>query len=255
MKELTAYQKDYSTTAGEIVGRVTKLLFDSRDHYLAATQSVYEWCGLASNLLAVYIKLFAGLDQGKAVAQKAILVKLLADGEKKLGDAQTSLQESSISFNGAAGEISTLKTQLSNDFTAGSTYYEGQVNKLRTEAYAGAAVGLVAGPFGLIISYSIAAGVVEGQLVPALMAKFDEIKNAFARMGEIVNKADTDITKAKAELQVEIRKIGELKTQAETTGVFVEYDDLVLKELKDAAKTLIAQCDEYRERHGGQSIL
>lgn len=255
MKELSAHEKDYSNTAGDIVGRVKKLLLDSRDHYLGATQSVYEWCGLASNLLAVYLKLFAGLDKAKATAQKAILLKILADGEKKLGDAQSSLKESSTSFNGAAGELSTLKTQLNNDFSTDSTYYSDQVAKLRAEAYGGAAVGLVGGPFGLIVSYSIAAGVLEGHLVPALMAKFEEVKKSFDRMGEIVNKADTDITKAKDELQVEIGKIGELKTQAETTEILVEYDDLVLEALQDSAKQLIGQCDEYRERHGGKSIL
>ncbi|XFB08579.1 hemolysin E, partial [Azotobacter salinestris] len=44
--------------------------------------------------------------------------------------------------------------------------YDMQVDKLRKEAYGGAAVGLVLGPFGLLISYSIAAGVLEGKLIP-----------------------------------------------------------------------------------------
>ncbi|BBP35198.1 hypothetical protein VEE67_24390 [Escherichia coli] len=45
-------------------------------------------------------------------------------------------------------------------FQKKNSYFQSQVDKIRKEAYA----GVVAGPFGLIISYSIAAGVVEGKL-------------------------------------------------------------------------------------------
>ena len=40
-----------------------------------------------------------------------------------------------------------------------------------------AAAGVVAGPFGLIISYSIAAGVVEGKLIPELKNKLKSVQN------------------------------------------------------------------------------
>ncbi|XNM88223.1 hemolysin E [Escherichia coli] len=54
-----------------------------------------------------------------------------------------------------------LDSQLTNDFSEKNSYFQSQVDKIRKEAYA----GVVAGPFGLIISYSIAAGVVEGKLI------------------------------------------------------------------------------------------
>ncbi len=94
-------------------------------------------------------------------------------------------------------------------FQKKNSYFQSQVDKIRKEAYA----GVVAGPFGLIISYSIAAGVVEGKLIP-----------------------NKDIDAAKLKLTTEIVAIGEIKTETETTRFYVDYDDLMLSLLKEAAK-------------------
>ncbi|WP_435868150.1 hemolysin E, partial [Escherichia coli] len=45
-----------------------------------------------------------------------------------------------------------------------------------------AASNCVAGPFGLIISYSIAAGVVEGKLIPELKNKLKSVQNFFTTL-------------------------------------------------------------------------
>ncbi len=75
-------------------------------------------------------------------------------------------------------ETAGVDSQLTNDFSE-SSYFQSQVDKIRKEAYAGAAAGVVAGPFGLIISYSIAAGVVEGKLIPELKNKLKSVQNFF----------------------------------------------------------------------------
>ncbi|TLP80878.1 hemolysin E, partial [Streptococcus pneumoniae] len=68
-----------------------------------------------------------------------------------------------------------------------------QVDKIRKEAYAGAAAGVVAGPFGLIISYSIAAGVVEGKLIPELKNKLKSVQSFFTTLSNTVKQANKDI--------------------------------------------------------------
>jgi hemolysin E len=249
IKELTKYEKDYSTKAGQLVGKTKTLLLNSRDEYLKATQSVYEWCAVASKLLEAYLTLFTNYDKDKARAQKNILLKVLGDGVTKMTAAQESLHTSSTSFNEAAGFLSALRTQLQNDFSEGSSYYEQQVDKLRKEAYGGAAAGLVAGPFGLVISYSIAAGVVEGKLIPEMKAKFEEVKAFFEHIQQIVSQTDKDITDAKVKLAEEIRVIGDVKTDTETTELYVEYDDLMLNLLKKSARDLIDKCQMYMDRH------
>lgn len=197
---------------------------DSQDKYFEATQTVYEWCGVVTQLLSAYILLFDEYNEKKASAQKDILIRILDDGVNKLNEAQKSLLASSQSFNNASGKLLALDSQLTNDFSEKSSYFQSQVDRIRKEAYAGAAAGIVAGPFGLIISYSIAAGVIEG--------------NA-----------------AKLKLATEIAAIGEIKTETETTRFYVDYDDLMLSLLKGAAKKMINTCNEYQQRHGKKTLL
>ena len=85
-------------------------------------------------------------------------------------------------------------------FQKKNSYFQSQVDKIRKEAYA----GVVAGPFGLIISYSIAAGVVEGKLIPELKNKLKSVQNFFTTLSNTVKQANKDIDAAKLKLTTEI---------------------------------------------------
>jgi hemolysin E len=254
VKVLKEHEAQYSKAAGGVVGQVQTLLLDSRDNYLAATQSVFEWCGLASGLLTAYLKLFDDYSESKANSQRALLSKVLGEGIIKMGAAQVKLQASSMSFNKSAGKLLELKTVLNADFSEGSAYYDASVAKIRKEAYAGALAGAAGGPIGLAIAYAIAAGVVEGSLIPAMKKAFAETQATFDTLHAAIAKANIDIDKTKGELQAEIHNIGELKTQTEETKFYIEDPNLVML-VKDAATKLIGQCGEYRKRHGGASLV
>ena len=115
--------------------------------------------------------------------------------------------------------------------------------------------GVVAGPFGLIISYSIAAGVVEGKLIPELKNKLKSVQSFFTTLSNTVKQANKDIDAAKLKLTTEIAAIGEIKTETETTRFYVDYDDLMLSLLKEAAKKMINTCNEYQKRHGKKTLF
>ena len=253
MKELTRYQNDYSKEAAALVGEIKTLLMNSLDKYFEATQNIYEWCGISSQLLTAYLTLFEQYDEKKAAVQKDILLEVLGSGLTKMTAAQTSLQSSSESFNTASGKLLALETQLSNDFNEKSVFFENQVSKLRKEAYGGAAAGIAAGLFGLIISYSIAAGVLEGKLIPELTKKLKSVQAFFTNIKNEVTKANQDINTTKAKLAEEISVIGDMKITTETTQFYVKYDDLMLSLLKDSANSLILQCNDYQKRHGKKS--
>ncbi|CAM3870595.1 hemolysin E [Rahnella bruchi] len=250
VEELSRFKDDYSQKSSVLVGEVKTLLMTSQDKYFTATQSVYEWCGMSTQLLQAYLALFKEYNEQKAEAQKAILIKVLDDGITKMDAAQKSLGESSLSFNEASGKLLQLDSQLSNDFNEKSEYFENQVSKLRKEAYAGAAAGLVLGPFGLLISYSIASGVVEGKMIPELRKKLESVKKFFTDLSAQVKKANTSIDETKVKLTNEISVIGEMKSNTKATRFFVEYNDLMLDALKTSAEKLITQCEEYQKRHG-----
>ena len=232
IKELSRFKQEYSQAASVLVGDIKTLLMDSQDKYFEATQTVYEWCGVATQLLAAYILLFDEYNEKKASAQKDILIKVLDDGITKLNEAQKSLLVSSQSFNNASGKLLALDSQLTNDFSEKNSYFQSQVDKIRKEAYAGAAAGVVAGPFGLTISYSIAAGVVEGKLIPELKNKLKSVQSFFTTLSNTVKQANKDIDAAKLKLTTEIAAIGVIKTETETTRFYVDYDDLMLSLLK-----------------------
>ncbi len=89
---------------------------DSQDKYFEATQTVYEWCGVATQLLAAYIFYLMSTMRRKHPPEKDILIKVLDDGITKLNEAQKSLLVSSQSFNNASGKLLALDSQLTDDF-------------------------------------------------------------------------------------------------------------------------------------------
>lgn len=249
IQKLGQYQESYSSKAAPLVGKVKTLLLNSQNEYYKATQSVFEWTGIVKCLIPVYIELFESHNEEKAKAQKDILLSVLSEGITKMNSAQDALTESSKSFNQASGELVSLNTTLKNDFEVNSGYYQGQVEKIRKEAYAGAVAGIAAGPFGLLISYSIAAGVVEGKLIPQLNARLDEVKNSFIDITEKLKDADKNIVNAKNSLTDEIKNIGDLKVQTENTRVLVGLSYQIISAIKIEAEKLIELCDNYRSRH------
>jgi len=250
MEALKANQKQYSDEAAKQVGSIQTLLLNSNDNYDSSVQSVYRWCKMASPVLGQYMSLFAHTTDPKvAEAQKILLLKVLNDGSSAMETAIDELEESKKSFNGASGELTTLKTTLDNDFSKGSSYFDSKVTALRTKAYAGAAAGVFFGPIGLAISYGIAAGVTEGELIPKLEKAFAETQKMFDNLQDIVTKAQESITEAKASLGQEIRVLGVMSAKVEETKTFAEtwalVPSLLFDPLKKSTTELIGMCDEY----------
>ena len=69
------------------------------------------------------------------------------------------------------------------------------------------------------------------------------MQNFFTTLSNTVKQANKDIDAAKLKLTTEIAAIGEIKTETETTRFYVDYDDLMLSLLKEAAVDSICQCN------------
>lgn len=127
------------------------------------------------------------------------------------------------------------------------------MDRLRAEAYGGAASGAIGGIFGLAISYSIAAGTVEGKLIPELREKMAEVKNFHDRVKSRIDEATRALTETEGKLKAEIKHIEDLKSQTEATDQVVQLDSdpVLADEIKNAVTQLIDDCNAYRRRHGG----
>lgn len=243
--KLDKYRSDYSKEAAALIGEVKTLMMDGMDAYFRATQSVYEWCGLAIKLLNTYTTLFKGkMNQSKFNAQRVLLLKVLEDGIKKMENGQKQLGDSSSSFNNAAGKLTSLNHRLATDFNQNSEYYQSQISRIRAVAYGAAA------PF-TFLGLSIAAGVVEGKLIPELRTKMASIEKWYKDVTAEVQNSFKNIDDTKAKLKEEIRHIGDLKVQTETTKTMVELDDTpeLKEEILGSVADLIKKCKEYQTRH------
>lgn len=250
IKEIERFKDEYSTEASTLVGETKTLLLDAQDKYFQSSQSVYRWCGLTLQLMPVFIKSLDIPEQ--AETQRTIITKVLDDGIQKIEVAIDLLGKSSETFNKTSGKLTELDARLGNDFDTKSGYFKSKVDKIRKDAYGGAAAGVIAGPFGLIISYSIAAGVVEGKLIPELVKKLNEVKNFFLSLRNKVNNANKEIGDVKIQLNEEVKSLGELQSQVAATKVMVDLSkEAALKQMVvESASSLINSCNTYQIRHG-----
>lgn len=244
LDELDKYRQDYSKESADLLGEIKTYMMNGMDAYFRSTQSVYEWAGLSIPLLTAYIALFNEHDQKKSETQKTMLLTVLDKGIARMKEAQNELDKSSGSFNLAAGKLTSLNARLRDDFDEKSAFFDSKISDIRLKVYLGSAI---LGPFGLII----AAGVLEGKIVPDLKAKLEDIRVFYEEMRNKVKKAATDIDDTKLMLKDEIRVIGDLKTQTEETKTFVIMDDdTTIQEFAiESAKSLIEKCKDYRHRH------
>lgn len=75
IKELSRFKQEYSQAASVLVGDIKTLLMDSQDKYFEATQTVYEWCGVATQLLAAYILLLMSTMRRKHPPRKTFSLR------------------------------------------------------------------------------------------------------------------------------------------------------------------------------------
>lgn len=268
IQKLDEFRADYSQQAANLLGTIQTQLKNGMDAYFRATQSVYEWCGLSINLLNAYRKLFNDqMNQDKFNAQRAILLKILTNGIEKMNAAQRELGTAASAFNEGYGKLTALNTQLKNDFDSNSEYYQAQKTRIRATAYGAASFSKFfflflqfcifqhfQNPnafFAAILGLIIAAGVVEGKMIPELNAKMESIEKFYQSVTVSIQDAATKIDETKDKLKEEVRIIGDLKVEAEEVQTYVEIDSTT--ELKDSllssVANLIASCEKYRSRH------
>ncbi|MDH4418952.1 MAG: hemolysin E [Acidovorax sp.] len=254
LTQLDKYRSDYSKEAATLVGEIQTLLLNAQNHYKKAVTSVYGWCDVTIDLIALYEDSLYNPET--ADMQKEILLMVLGEGQTLIGEGLESLNRCSLSFNSASGKLTELDTRLSFDFDEKSDYFESQVSKIRKEAYAGSAAGAVGGPFGLIIAYAIAAGVVEGKLIPELRKKFVSIEGFFKDIRAMIVGAQDNIATTKNQLEQEMFVLTDLRSEITKTKTIIEVDKHGKLKDKILARTesLSKKCSEYVARHAKKPL-
>lgn len=243
MRGLDKYREDYSKNALKLYINIRYFVSNGISAYYRSTEHVYEWCYLVTPLLKKYIELFNEMDMSKLAEQRDLLIEILDNGIKEMKNAQNELDEASSHFNSLAGTLTSFRHQLDSDFSDHSDYLEAKKAEIRKVGYGSASIF---GPIG----WAIAAGIIEGKLIPELKARLGNIEDFYKKLNVLVDQSFTNIGESKDKIKDEIRVIGELKVQTEETKTYAEID--ITPELKDivieAAQSLISKCNEYKKR-------
>lgn len=250
LKKLDVFRQDYSTEAASLISDLKVKMYDGIDTYFMASENIYEWCGVAIPRLTKYKSLWQGkMDEAKFKTQKSLLLNLLTDGIERMGKAQEKLDASSSSFNVAAGKLLSLSIRLEADFSEKSEYYQTKILEIRKAA---GIKGISITLFGL----TILAGTSEKKYIPEIKEKMKSLTIYYKDLQKTIAKASSDIDSTKTKMRDEIRVIGQMKSKAEETKIYVEGDiDGALQKIIGAAvDSLIANCNSYRNRHKNDTL-
>lgn len=122
-----------------------------------------------------------GSDQEKMFAACASFSTFAKEVESKLTEAEDALRDASTKLMSTQNSINSIVNTLERVQNNFINEKKAAVAKQRAEAYGGAAAGLLFGPIGLIISYSIAAGVAEGLNIPEIEQDFKRQRDTISQ--------------------------------------------------------------------------
>ena len=235
----------------EIVKKLNEAYAYSEEGLEKATVVVSVIREQTSALVLVLSDLVPGANHDKVWTACQYFSAFAEKMEAKVNEAQDALRKASqllfASQNDIRSIVDTLK-RVQDEFIAEKKAAKA---KNRSEAYGGAAVGLIFGPIGLIISYSIAAGVTEGMSIPNIEADF-------AKQREVISGYITGFETMRSEtnaLQKELdgrrKKLIEIHAKLSATGVLAGNTALKampmihFNTVRQTAEGLLAACDEF----------
>lgn len=260
-KQITCFERDYSIEAGTLIGETKTLLMNVMDSYFNMTESLREWCALASHFSEIYLRLFEGRNEDKAKAQRSLLVRVLEIGITGINSQRDQLNYIHSSFVTAADKVEALNGQLQSDFDEKRHFFKSQVNKILRKVddakscllpllelchfwNSNVTAGMISGPFGLNISYNIASDVTEEIVTQNLRERSDTIKFFFKNLKSNILGTKADIEEMTISIEEEIKTFSELRNQIEKTEVTMQSMDA---DVASSVQRLISICNQYQE--------
>lgn len=242
---LDKFRESYTTESALLISEIKTLMTDGINAYFSASQSIYEWAGIAASHLHLYIKLFSGHDARRAAAQKHLLVKLLESGIEKMTAAQVQLGKSSESFNAVFGQLSTLRKRFEDEFNVESEFFQEKIESVRQGSH------FLGSSFFGLSGYFLGEEIGEKRYVYRLKRELEMVERFYFNLHVKIEHAFNNIDNTKKLLGREIQYITDLKIQIGNTNDFVNLDQVpdLRKTVIESAKDLIAKCEEYRKRH------
>lgn len=247
---LDANSDAYSSNAAEVVNRIRAALETGIHHHEYSSQHVADWCSSSYGGLTFILDSISWREiHAIAELHTDQLIAILSEGANQMEIAIEQLEESKDNFNYASGQLKYLSTVLDHDYSEESAFYDEQYNKVRKEAYAGALSGAAyGGIIGLVIAYSIAASVVEAKSIPDLKRSFEETRQKFDNLQNVITDAQDTISQTKKALDREILILTEMASEIELTEIFADSwsdaQEELLSDVISGIRNIIERCGQ-----------
>ena len=191
-----------------------------------------------------------GTDQEKMWAACQYFSIFAKEMEEKVKEAEDALREASNILEGARNELLGIVKTLKRVQDLFVKEKEEAQAAAREEAYAGAAAGLIFGPIGLIISYSIAAGITEGLSVPNIEKDFQDQRDTISGYIKGFEDMSAETKALQEKLDAKRKQLIDIHGKLSTTGnlagipvrsIPVLHFNLVRKN----AQALVEACERF----------
>lgn len=249
VKDLGTTSTDYSRVSADLVGNIQTELMNAIDTYNSATQSMYEWCGTTKQLLSTYVNLFHDGNASKQMVQTGSLINILENQKQKIETAQTELATCTEHLNSIAQFSALLENRLNHDFDDSSEYFRSKLARILRKSHDPAVEKCHWIPWCGNGSTDIDS--TEEKLTRELKEKLSSIRQFHENLKAQAYQAFVDVRAIEEKSNDKIEAIDEQKTRV---GQIEAYDVLdLIAELRssaiESANNLIANCDEYRNKH------
>ena len=172
------------------------------------------------------------------------------DMEEKVKEAETALRDASNILRGAQSELLSIVNTLKRVQDQFVKEKQAAQASARAIAYGSAAAGLILGPIGLIISYSIAAGVTEGLTIPDIEADFAKQRQTISGYIEGFKKMSEETKELQEQLEAKRKQLRDIHGKLSTVKVMAATDMRAMptvhyKRVRKNAAALVEACERF----------
>ena len=248
LKEINQHLDETERDIMDKLKEAHRYSLEGMDKATVVVSVIKEQC---SSLVLVLSDAGPGADHEKMWAACQYFSGFAIEAEKKVEEAEESLRNATQMLLETKADLRSIIDTLErvqNNFIAEMKAAQASA---RVGAYVGALAGLILGPIGLIISYSVAAGVTEGMTIPQIEENF---RNQRKKMSEYIDGFErmySETTELEEELKVKRQQLVGIHGKLSNTGSLagntaVRSIPLIhFNVVRRSAEALVTACDEF----------
>lgn len=234
LKKLDQSGSEFSKKSANLIGKITTQLLNANDAYFMASQSIYEWCGVASSTLKRYINFSKIPNPALKTAQQGILVNAHKNGIKHMTNGNEYYEKSLSALHSASEELKALLAQLEVDYDPNGEWFKKRVASISKAN---------GGTFGFFKNKEK----LEKEAIEQLTAETKPIQEFYENASVEIENAIINLAQTMPKLESKIHIMKDILPQLSASS------DTAAPGQKEAiiqsAQALIERCEEFRQRH------